>query len=184
MNKEVLLKKMMPSKLKEKDVEGLTSAGAALVLISTIIGAGIVSLPFAYDAGGPVLSPILHVILVITVYGSSVLHLKSKDYLELESFAEISFKCLGRASIFIVNGLITFCTFSLIVMYMIFFSKIAQSLFGFTDFTRQRWVYVLFMFTALLPLVLKRKIHQVKFASWFLFTGVIVMVFTFISRQW
>lgn len=61
---------------------GLTTNGAALSLISTIIGSGIVSLPYAmHQAGSVWLGLSIHAMMILSLLGAVVLCLKSKDNL-------------------------------------------------------------------------------------------------------
>ena len=58
--------------------------GAALAFISTIIGAGIVSLPYALYEAGYVLGVSLHLIMIVILVVSTHLLLKTKDNLGFE----------------------------------------------------------------------------------------------------
>ena len=66
------------------EISGLTVSGAALAYISTIIGSGIVSLPFALYQAGTSVGLFLHCMMVGILMGAVVLYLKTKDNLGYE----------------------------------------------------------------------------------------------------
>ena len=60
---------------------GLSVVGAALTFISSIIGAGIVSLPYAMSQAGYTLGIFLHLVMILFLLLAVVLCLKAKDNL-------------------------------------------------------------------------------------------------------
>lgn len=66
---------------KEEPIKGLTVLGGALSFISTIIGAGIVSLPYSLSQAGYVLGIFLHLLMMSSLMLAVVLCLKAKDNL-------------------------------------------------------------------------------------------------------
>jgi amino acid permease len=117
------------TKSTSKKIKGLTVGGAALAYISTIIGAGIIALPYAFAKAGPLFATMLHIVMAISLMIACALYFKTKDILGYESFSELSYICLGRTSIFVLNTVIAIGCFSIIVMYVILFSRISISLF-------------------------------------------------------
>lgn len=57
---------------------------AALAFISTIIGAGIVSLPYALMEAGIFTGIIIHLVMMALLFMAVVLYLKTKDNLKYE----------------------------------------------------------------------------------------------------
>ena len=98
-------------------------------MISTIIGGGIVGLPFCFFYAGVIMALSLNIVIAfLTVYSCFLLvRVKSMSggYVE---FSEVGYLLLGRASIFIVNLLVFINSFGLIIVYFIVFSGIAESL--------------------------------------------------------
>jgi len=60
---------------------GISVVGAALAFISSIIGAGIVSLPYALNQAGYGFGLVLHLTMILFLYLAVVLCLKAKDNL-------------------------------------------------------------------------------------------------------
>ena len=47
---------------------------------------------------------------------------------DVPSFSELCYMCFGRSSVYVINLLIAFVIFGILVLYMILFSKISMSL--------------------------------------------------------
>ena len=62
-------------------LRGLSVTGAALSFISSIIGAGIVSLPYALSQAGYTLGVALHLVMIVCLMIAVILCLKAKDNL-------------------------------------------------------------------------------------------------------
>ena len=73
-----------PKKYRFSKKDGLTVRGAALVFMSTIIGGGIVSLPYSYASVGVFMGIGVHLITISVMLLSVYLCLKSKDNLGYE----------------------------------------------------------------------------------------------------
>ena len=86
---------------------GLTTFTAILAILSTIIGGGIVGVPYSFFNFGIPLAIFLNVLVVIMTYYSGVLYLKAKDLVpdQPQSMYEIGFMTLGRRSIFLVGAI-------------------------------------------------------------------------------
>ena len=108
---------------------GLTVSGAALSYISTLIGAGIIALPYAFVQGGPIFSTFFHLFMAASLMTSAALYFKTKDNLGYESLAELAFLCLGRLSVFVISTVFAFTCFFVILLYTILFSDIGISLY-------------------------------------------------------
>ena len=79
---------------------------AMLTIVGTIIGGGIVGIPYATLQTGVFLVLVVHALNFIWGIYSIHLLLEAKNISGLASFSELGFYCFGRASIFIINGLI------------------------------------------------------------------------------
>lgn len=73
-----------PKKYAFTTKEGLSIKGAALVFMSTIIGGGIVSLPYSYASVGVFIGIGVHLFTISLMLLSVYLCLKSKDHLGYE----------------------------------------------------------------------------------------------------
>jgi len=86
---------------------GLTTITAVLAILSTIIGGGIVGVPYSFLNFGIPLAIGLNILVVIMTYYSGVLYLKAKDLVpdQPQSMYEIGYLTLGRSSIFMVGAI-------------------------------------------------------------------------------
>jgi hypothetical protein len=57
------------------------------------------------------------------------LYLTVKDKLGYDSISELSYLCFGRASVYMINLLISFVIMGVLILYMILFSKIVISIY-------------------------------------------------------
>jgi len=107
------------------------------------------------------------------------------------SFGELAYLCFGRSSVYVINFVITFGTFGIIVMYMLLFGKITSSFFemdrsGGDDLRSillsSKATYCILVYILLFPAVLKKEMKELQLTSIMLFFGVISMVVIFFIR--
>jgi amino acid permease len=142
-----------------------------LTIISTIVGGGIVGLPYAFLELGLWLSLICMFLVAIQTLNSIWIYLKAKDLIPTkpESLYELGFILLGRKSIFFISGCLALNSFGLLMVYFIVFSEtmmtICQDVGNITDedtgirhllAIKQTWI--IFLGIALLPICLKREL--------------------------
>jgi amino acid permease len=102
---------------------GLTTFTGALAILSTIIGGGIVSIPYSFVSFGIPFGILANLIACLVVMVSCDLYLAAKDIVpdNPTSFYEIGYMTMGRSSIFMV-GLAQFInSFGLMLVYYIVF---------------------------------------------------------------
>mgnify|MGYP003905003605 CR=1 FL=1 len=99
--------------------------------MSTIIGGGIVSVPYAMTAPGLVNGMVINLVILSMLIFTTHLYLKARDILGFDSISELSYVCFGRSSVFIINLLIAFVIFGILTLYLILFSRITSSLMDF-----------------------------------------------------
>lgn len=103
----------------------------------------------------------------------------------LRSFSEIGYLAWGRISIFVINFIIFFAGFGLIMLYFIVFSGIAmsimiQSLPDKVDMfycKKPFWVLVIALLAT--PLIIKKEMKELRMASYGLFFAVFLFVVIF-----
>lgn len=108
--------------------------------------------------------------------------------------------CFGRSSVFVINFLVLFATFAIIVMYSLLFSKIFSSLFDsykisddmrvtLTDFNyyfnviiTSKTTYCILLYMLLLPTVLIKDLKDLKIQSGLLFLGITAMILSLTAK--
>lgn len=149
------------------DEHRLTKIGAALALVSTVVGGGIVGLPFAFYYTGIGAGLLLLFLMGIQTVYSVKLYLAAKDFLpgSPESLFEIGYILFKRNSIFYICTIIILNSFGLMLIYFIVFgdtlSSLMQNLSNSVDensFFGQRKAYVIILATLLIPLIIKKEL--------------------------
>lgn len=86
---------------------GLTTLTGILAILSTIIGGGIVSIPYSFISFGVPLAILFNILAVVMTVYSAKLYLACKDIVpdKPESLYEIGYMVMGRSSIFLVGGI-------------------------------------------------------------------------------
>ena len=172
----------------EKDVQGEKlpdgrndMCGTALAIISTIMGGGIVSIPFAYSVAGVWVGIGIQICVIIAIWISCVLYLETRSILQCNTnFSILANLCLGSISSVILNMLLVFAVFGILALYMILFSEIAISLIGGSyaadHILRHKAFYVTALCLLISPIVVRKKIQELKFSTYVLFFGVLSLV--------
>ena len=137
--------------------------GTTLAIISTIMGGGIVSIPFAFSVAGPVIGISIQIAVCGAMGISCILYLQTRNILRCKtSFSVISNICLGPISGIILNSLLVFAIFGIMCLYMILFSEISISLIcnaqGEHSFLCHKTFYVVSLSILILPIVMRKRI--------------------------
>jgi len=101
------------------------------------------------------------------------LYMKARDMFEVESFSDLCYMCFGRKSVYLINIMVAFIIFGIMILYLILFSKICISLFAdtktpidqqsfFMKILSYKTTYVLTVAIISIPIMLKRSITQLK----------------------
>jgi len=109
---------------------GLTTFTGVLAILSTIIGGGIVSIPYSFVSVGIPAAICLNIIAVMLTIFSCDLWLASKDVVpdKPESMYEIGYMVMGRPSIFMVGCIQFINSLGLLLLYFIVFGDTAAQL--------------------------------------------------------
>ena len=161
--------------------------GTALAIISTIMGGGIVSIPYAYAVAGVTIGISIQISVIVAIWISATLYLQTKNILRCQtSFSVLANQCLGSVSTYILNMLLVFAVFGIMALYMILFSEIAISLLGDTvatenpedeHFLSKKTFYVCSLSLLIAPIIVRKRIQELKLSTYVLFFGVICLVF-------
>ena len=103
--------------------------GAALTIISTIVGGGIVGLSYALYYTGIAIGILLIVLMAIQTVSSVHLYLAAKDLIpgKPESLFEIGYVLYKRSYIFFISGIIVLNSFGMMLIYFILFGDTTSS---------------------------------------------------------
>ena len=170
--------------------EGQSIFGCALQIISTITGGGIVSVPYAMSAPGFEIGIIVNVVIITFMMYCTHLYMSSRDLFGFDSISELSYMSFGRSSVFIINILVAFVIFGILLLYLILFSKISLSLVvpfigeppedGHEDLMARiltnKTTYILLVTAISMPIMLKKNLSELKIQSQILFLGVILLL--------
>ena len=102
-----------------------------------------------------------------------------------KGLTELGLVCIGRPSLFYINGLIFFKNCGFPIVYLITISDVWPKLIGWThppDVILDRWFPIVLIALLVLPLVIKKDISELKIASLFLFVGVLAFIFFLFIR--
>jgi len=168
----------------------LTVSGAVLTIISTIVGGGIVGLPYGFYNLGIYLGCAIMIGVGFQQANAAWLYLCTKDLVagKPESIFEIGYMLFKRKSIFFISVILAMNAFGLVMVYFIVFSKIMASMctdsFDVTEdddsfkhwlVTKQFWVLILA--AAMLPVCLKKELQELHWVSVSLFTAILIFIF-------
>ena len=86
-------------------------------------------MPYAITAPGIKAGIWINVFAIFLMLIATHLYLTVKDKLGYDSISELSYLCFGRASVYMINLLISFVIMGVLIFYMILFSKIVISIY-------------------------------------------------------
>ena len=143
------------SELKDPNVQKhkLGTYMASLAILSTIVGGGIVGIPFSIYQTGIPLGILMNILIAGSVYYSCVLYLAGKDLMPVvvNSHYETGYLTIGKASIYMICLINLVGGFGLMMIYFIVFGEttasIVHQLFypSTTNFLTTRACYVLIL---------------------------------------
>jgi len=164
---------------------GLTTFTGVLAILSTIIGGGIVSIPYSFVSIGIPAGILLNILAVIITIFSIDLYLAAKDIVpdKPESMYEIGYMVLGRSSIFMVGFIQFLNALGLMLLYFIVFGDTSAQLVanvwneGELDvFWCKRYFYVAILSVLMVPVILKKELAELEWCSWVLFGSIFLFI--------
>ena len=158
----------------------LSINGAIFAIISTIVGCGIVGLPYCFLHLGFILSIFLMIILSFQTYNSTSILLKVKDMLpgKPESLFEIGFWLFKRPSIFFIAAVLVINSLGLVIVYFIVYATTMESIFNdlfglsgqsYLHFIAMKEFWIVVLALAITPIILKKDIQEMYIISVVLF---------------
>lgn len=166
----------------DADAPKNTVFGTALAIISTIMGGGIVSIPYAFAVAGLKVGISVQVVVVLAIFVSCILYLRTRTILRCNTqFSIIANECLGSVSGVVLNTLLVFAVFGILALYMILFSKIAISLLTTSNTPEDSLLfskafYIIILSLMISPIVIRKKVQELSFSTYVLFAGVIFLI--------
>lgn len=155
--------------------------GAMLTIVGTIIGGGIVGIPYATLQTGIWLVLVIHALNFIWGLYSVYLLLEAKNISGLASFSELGYYCFGRLSIFIINGLIVIAQCGMPIVYFMIVGSIGHGLLDKISGLHNTWwsnkqFSILLVGVLLFYFAVKKEIQELKAAGFALLLGVILFI--------
>ena len=150
--------------MEQREPDGRNSVfGTTLTIVSTILGGGIVSIPYAYAVVGTFTGVAIQVGVCIAIYISCTLYLKTKSILRCSSsFDVIANLCLASVSGILLNLLLMFAVFGIMTLYVLLFAKICLSLVGSAypedHILASKTFYILVLGILVSPIIIRKKI--------------------------
>lgn len=155
--------------------------GALLTVVGTIIGGGIVGIPFATLKTGIWIMLVLHFLNFVWGIYSVHLLLEAKNISGLSSFSELGYYCFGRASIFMINGLVALAQCGMPIVYFMIVGSIGNGLLSKIssikdEFWSSTTFSILVVGVLLFYFAIKKEIQELKGAGFVLLSGVILFI--------
>ena len=174
--------------MKSSENKGMSTNDTALAIISTIIGGGIVGVPFSMMHTGIPVGILLHTFVALTCAYSCSLYIKAKDLtpVPVESLYEISNVLIGRWSIYLISVIVLGVSSGLMMIYFIVFgdvfASVSSQLFFNSEenFMTTRAFYVLALGLCLTPLVIKKHLKELTIVSVTLFVTIALFMLLFL----
>ena len=161
--------------------EGLNAFMGALAVLSTIVGGGIVGIPFSlYNLGIPV-GAFTMVLVASACHYSCALYMAARDEIPVpvNSIYQLAYITMGRQAIYLVSVIQFIAAFGLDIIYFIVFGDTSASLIktlfytSHTDnFLTSRACYVLILACAMVLPLLQRELKEISILSVILFGGI------------
>lgn len=157
------------------------------------------SIPYAFACVGFINGLIIQVCLLAAAIVSTHLYITSRSLLASKySFSDIAEKTIGKVSGILLNLLIAVALFGVLILYNILFSRIAVSVFGSVykpvclDATilpdhctnsiwNKKWPYIFILALIETPIIVKKRLQELKFTTYVLFMGVILLIVLLIT---
>ena len=107
------------------DSHALTTFGAVLTVVSTMVGGGIVGIPYAFLQMGLIISLALMIFTVLITINQTWLYLQVKDLIpgKPESLYEMGYMLMKRKSIFLISIILNVNSLGLVMVYFIVYSS-------------------------------------------------------------
>ena len=157
---------------------------AVFSVVSVTIGAGMVAVPKAsYESGIPWAIGFNIFNLIACIYSIN-LFMRCAQATGIYSMPHLGYECFGSCSLYFVNFVQLLGFGMLPIAYFIIFANLMRSLLNkipyveneSQDFLGSQWFNVLVLGVIVFPLIIKKKIQELKIAGILLFSGVVLFI--------
>ena len=153
---------------------GLTVWEAGLAFVGSIIGGGIVGIPYSmYETGIP-LAIVLNILVILLNLFSGQLYLRLMKMasINVESIYEISYVTIGKPAIYFTAITQFIALYGSMIVYYIVFGDICASIViqlafpnGEENFFTARYLYLAILGVASIPIIVRRRLAEIKIVS-------------------
>lgn len=169
-----------PIEDENQEKKGLNAFEGSLAVLSTVIGGGIVGIPWAMAQMGIPLGIIVNAIVTLATQFSCYLYLQARNNIpvSLNSIYEVSYICMGRAGIFIVSAVQFGNALGLDIIYFIVFGDATGSIvYGLSknkqkNFWTSRVPWILILAGCLVYPLLQKEMKELRIVSITLFVAI------------
>lgn len=153
---------------------------AIMFLMNTIIGGGVVSLPFVMSNFGVLLGLIIFILVYIMTIFSCLILLRIKNKTKRSHYGTIGTFCFGYKGKMVIDVIIIINNFGMCMSYFIIFGsnlqKILQGNLENETWWTQKYVWIILIWLIILPFVFCKDFDRLKFVS-ILSTSSIIIYF-------
>lgn len=161
------------SESKTYNPNGVIPIICSLTLVGNRLGGGIVGLPFAIMTVGYTASICFMIVHATLCYFSFCMLLRVREMINRASLSDCGVYCYGKYSIYLINVLIGLAQLGYPIIFFIVFGDVSNSLIekmiGEKTFFSTRWFTHPMLAVCMLYLIIKKEIHQLKYAGIVLF---------------
>jgi len=149
---------------KQEEEDGLSTIDAAFSVISSIMGSGILSVPYAITVHGLWFGIGLNLFTICAMLSATFLYMTARKIYGVNQFSDLLYYCLGTKAVYSVNLLLSFIIYVIMTLYLIMFAQIMISLFGpqgepqsmFEWLLTQKFFYVIGLLTLNIKILLAK----------------------------
>ena len=143
-------------------------------LVSTIIGGGILSLPYAFSKCGLILAIVFMIITAATSGFSVYLLVSCSKRSGAQSYEDVTYHAFGRTLQFVTMGLVILLTFFSFVAYLILTRDLASSLFNIHN-EYERNALTVCCLALISPVLFFKTLHALRFTSIFSLCTILIL---------
>lgn len=162
----------------EEPISKGSTIKAVMFLMNTIIGGGVVSLPFVISNFGIILGLLIYLMVYIMTLFSCILLLRIKNNTKRLHYGTIGTFCFGYKGKMLIDIIIIINNFGMCMSYFIIFGQNLHRLIQETTQIDAWWTYkyvwILLIWFLILPFVFSKSFDRLKFVSLISTTSIII----------